>query len=46
MASPDSPIIQFYPPEFETDLNDKLNDWEAVVLIPFIEEVRVYSVTL
>lgn len=38
MASPDSPIIQFYPPEFETDLNDKLNDWEAVVLIPFIEE--------
>ncbi|CAH1395383.1 unnamed protein product [Nezara viridula] len=38
MASPNSPIIQFYPPDFETDLNDKLNDWEAVVLIPFIEE--------
>ncbi|XP_066903342.1 5'-3' exoribonuclease 1 [Halyomorpha halys] len=38
MASPDSPIIQFYPPDFETDLNDKMNDWEAVVLIPFIEE--------
>ena len=34
-----SPIIDYYPPEFETDLNGKRQDWEAVVLIPFIDEV-------
>lgn len=39
MTSPDSPIISFYPNDFETDLNGKQHDWEAVVLIPFIDEV-------
>lgn len=33
-----SPIIHYYPSEFETDLNGKQQDWEAVVLIPFINE--------
>ncbi|CAB4003897.1 5 -3 exoribonuclease 1, partial [Paramuricea clavata] len=36
-----SPIIDYYPPEFETDLNGKRQDWEAVVLIPFIDETRL-----
>ena len=34
-----SPIIDYYPLEFNTDLNGKKQDWEAVVLIPFIDEV-------
>ena len=33
-----SPIIQFYPKDFELDLNGKTNDWESVVLIPFIDD--------
>jgi 5'-3' exoribonuclease 1 len=40
MMNSDSPIINFYPTEFDTDLNGKLQEWEAVVLIPFIDEVR------
>ncbi|VDN05070.1 unnamed protein product [Thelazia callipaeda] len=41
MSDPSSPIIDFYPEEFNTDLNGKKNEWEAVVLIPFIEENRL-----
>ena len=41
MLSEASPIIDFYPPEFEFDMNGKQQDWEAVVLIPFIEETRL-----
>ncbi|XP_059155106.1 5'-3' exoribonuclease 1-like isoform X2 [Physella acuta] len=41
MTEPSSPIIDFYPVNFETDLNGKQQDWEAVVLIPFIEERRL-----
>ncbi|XP_012270708.1 5'-3' exoribonuclease 1 [Orussus abietinus] len=33
-----SPIINYYPKEFKTDLNGKQQEWEAVVLIPFINE--------
>ena len=36
-----SPIIDFYPPDFRTDLNGKQQEWEAVVLIPFIDEVNL-----
>lgn len=39
MIMEQSPIIEFYPVDFETDLNGKKQDWEAVVLIPFIDEV-------
>lgn len=41
MNDPRSPIIDFYPEQFETDLNGKKNDWEAVVLLPFIKEDRL-----
>ena len=41
MVNATSPVIDFYPVDFETDLNGKMQDWEAVVLIPFIEEVGV-----
>uniref|UniRef100_H3AKR8 5'-3' exoribonuclease 1 n=1 Tax=Latimeria chalumnae TaxID=7897 RepID=H3AKR8_LATCH len=41
MISEDSPIIEYYPPDFKTDLNGKQQEWEAVVLIPFIDEKRL-----
>ncbi|XP_065889991.1 5'-3' exoribonuclease 1-like [Dysidea avara] len=36
-----SPIIDFYPLDFSLDLNGKRQEWEAVVLIPFIDEERL-----
>lgn len=36
-----SPVIDFYPVDFQTDLNGKQQEWEAVVLIPFIDEARL-----
>ncbi|GAB0088576.1 5'-3' exoribonuclease 1 [Sergentomyia squamirostris] len=41
MTDPQSDIIEYYPTEFETDLNGKRQEWEAVVLIPFIKEDRL-----
>lgn len=41
MTDEDSPIVHYYPVHFETDLNGKKNSWEAVVLIPFIDEVCI-----
>lgn len=41
MTEPGSSIIDFYPHDFELDLNGKKQDWEAIVLIPFIDEKRL-----
>lgn len=41
MLNASSPLAEFYPTEFESDLNGKKHDWEAVVLIPFIDERRL-----
>lgn len=38
MTSENSSIIEYYPVDFKTDLNGKQQEWEAVVLIPFIDE--------
>jgi 5'-3' exoribonuclease 1 len=42
MTEADSPIHDFYPLDFETDLNGKKADWEALVLIPFIDQVCLW----
>ena len=41
MTNPDSSIIDFYPRDFELDMNGKKMEWEAVVKIPFIDEQRL-----
>ena len=43
MTNPSSLIIDFYPKEFELDLNGKKQDWEAVVKVPFIDEKRLVA---
>ena len=43
MVHPSSPIIDFYPVDFQSDLNGKQQEWEAVVLIPFIDEVSALA---
>lgn len=41
MTDPNSPVIDYYPENFGTDMNGKQQSWEAVVLIPFIDEKRL-----
>ena len=41
MSDPDSDILDFYPEEFPIDLNGKKMAWQAVVLLPFIDEKRL-----
>ncbi|KAH8101020.1 exonuclease II [Cristinia sonorae] len=41
MYDVNSPILDFYPTEFESDLNGKKAEWEAIVKIPFIDEARL-----
>jgi len=38
MIDPESPLLYFYPEHFELDQNEKKQDWEAIVLLPFIDE--------
>ena len=43
MVDEQSPIIDYYPTDFVLDKNGKLNDWEAVVRIPFIDEKKLIN---
>ena len=41
MTSDQSPIKDFYPETFKIDMNGKRAPWEAVVLLPFIDETKL-----
>jgi 5'-3' exoribonuclease 1 len=43
MVEPHSPIKDFYPEKFDMDMEGKRADWEAIVLIPFINEARLLA---
>lgn len=43
MADPDSPIIDFYPTNFKVDMNGKKQAYMGVVLLPFIDEARLFK---
>jgi len=41
MVENDSPISDFYPENFQIDMNGKKNIWEGIVLLPFIEQEKL-----
>jgi len=41
MYDASSPILDFYPEDFEEDMNGKKQSWEATVKIPFIDHDRL-----
>ena len=47
MVKENSPIIDFYPDlnDIQIDLNGKQQEWQAVMLIPFIDEVNLQAKT-
>merc|ERR1719491_918558 len=44
MVQPFSPFIDFYPADFGLDLNGKRFTWQAVILLPFIDEPRLVKI--
>ncbi|KAI8227427.1 Neurofibromin [Colletotrichum sp. SAR 10_86] len=43
MLNEDSEVIDFYPTDFEIDLNGKKMAWQGVALLPFIEMSRLLA---
>jgi len=36
-----SPVLDFYPSSFNVDLKEGDKEWQAIVLLPFVDEVRL-----
>lgn len=43
LATEGTPVSDFFPDDFRTDINGKLASWEAVILIPFIDRTQMFA---